>query len=70
MIIGTAGIRFIRVPSACGGLNWINPFSNGNGSTSRAIAYFAMCMKQGIVFPIILTLTGGNGEAVESAWSD
>ena len=28
-------------------LNWIHPFSDGNGRTSRAISYLALCVKLG-----------------------
>ena len=32
-------------------LNWIHPFENGNGRTSRLFSYFLMNMKVGHVFP-------------------
>ena len=32
-------------------LNWIYPFENGNGRTSRAAAYLAMCAKHGALLP-------------------
>lgn len=32
-------------------LNWIHPFVDGNGRTSRAISYFVLCMKSGNVLP-------------------
>lgn len=36
-------------------LNWIHPFSGGNGRTSRAISYLVLCAKLG--YPISGTLT-------------
>ena len=33
-------------------LNWIHPFENGNGRTSRAFSYFLMSMKEKINFPV------------------
>lgn len=32
-------------------LNWIHPFSDGNGRTSRAISYLVLCMKLGYKLP-------------------
>jgi Fic family protein len=32
-------------------LNWIHPFSDGNGRTSRAVAYLALCAKIGDRLP-------------------
>ena len=32
-------------------LNWIHPFENGNGRTSRVFSYFLMNMKAGHLFP-------------------
>lgn len=32
-------------------LNWIHPFVDGNGRTSRAVSYFVLCMKSGNVLP-------------------
>lgn len=32
-------------------LNWIHPFTNGNGRTSRAAAYFVMNVKHGQLLP-------------------
>lgn len=32
-------------------LNWIHPFVDGNGRTSRAASYFVLCMKSGNVLP-------------------
>lgn len=31
--------------------NWIHPFVNGNGRTSRAIAYLVFCIKLGFLLP-------------------
>ena len=32
-------------------LNWIHPFSDGNGRTSRAASYLVMCVKLGYLVP-------------------
>jgi Fic family protein len=32
-------------------LNWIHPFADGNGRTSRALSYFVLCVKSGNVLP-------------------
>lgn len=32
-------------------LNWIHPFTDGNGRTSRALAYFVLCGKIGYLLP-------------------
>jgi Fic family protein len=32
-------------------LNWIHPFTDGNGRTSRAAAYMILCVKMGYVLP-------------------
>jgi Fic family protein len=32
-------------------LNWIHPFTDGNGRTSRALAYYVLCAKVGYVLP-------------------
>ena len=32
-------------------LNWIHPFEDGNGRTSRAISYLVLCIKLGIRLP-------------------
>ena len=32
-------------------LNWIHPFADGNGRTSRAISYLVMCIRLGYVLP-------------------
>jgi Fic family protein len=32
-------------------LNWIHPFTDGNGRTSRAISYMILCLKMGYVLP-------------------
>lgn len=37
-------------------LNWIHPFSNGNGRTARAVSYLALCAKLGYVLPGATTI--------------
>jgi Fic family protein len=32
-------------------LNWIHPFLNGNGRTTRALSYLILCMKHGQLLP-------------------
>lgn len=32
-------------------LNWIHPFTDGNGRTSRALAYYVLCSKVGYILP-------------------
>lgn len=32
-------------------LNWIHPFSDGNGRTSRMISYLVLCVKSGMLLP-------------------
>lgn len=32
-------------------LNWIHPFSGGNGRTSRALSYLVLCVRAGVWFP-------------------
>lgn len=32
-------------------INWIHPFSNGNGRTARGFAYACMCLKAETIFP-------------------
>ena len=32
-------------------LNWIHPFTDGNGRTSRALSYFILCLKTGTRLP-------------------
>jgi Fic family protein len=32
-------------------LNWIHPFSDGNGRTSRMISYVVLCIKLGLLLP-------------------
>lgn len=38
-------------------LNWIHPFFNGNGRTSRAFSYFLVCVKFGKLLPGPFTIT-------------
>ena len=37
-------------------LNWIHPFTDGNGRTSRALAYYVLCAKTGYRLPGHVTL--------------
>ena len=37
-------------------LNWIHPFSDGNGRTSRTLSYILLCLKLGYQLPGILTI--------------
>jgi len=37
-------------------LNWIHPFSDGNGRTSRAVAYLVLCIRAGDRLPGRLTI--------------
>lgn len=32
-------------------LNWIHPFTDGNGRTSRAISYLILCVREGMLLP-------------------
>jgi Fic family protein len=32
-------------------LNWIHPFTDGNGRTSRAASYLVLCLKTGYLLP-------------------
>jgi Fic family protein len=32
-------------------LNWIHPFSDGNGRTSRMVSYLVLCVKLGLLLP-------------------
>lgn len=37
-------------------LNWIHPFADGNGRTSRVISYVVLCIKLGFVLPGLRTI--------------
>jgi Fic family protein len=37
-------------------LNWIHPFTDGNGRTSRAASYMILCLKMGYLLPGRLTI--------------
>ena len=37
-------------------LNWIHPFTDGNGRTSRAAAYLVLCLRLGYLLPGRLTI--------------
>ncbi len=32
-------------------LNWIHPFTDGNGRTSRAVSYLVLCVREGMLLP-------------------
>jgi Fic family protein len=59
-------------------LNWIHPFDDGNGRTSRAVSYLVLCMKLGYPLPGTNTIPdqiAGNKkpyyealEAADAAW--
>jgi len=37
-------------------LNWIHPFTDGNGRTSRALSYTVLCVKVGYILPGVPTI--------------
>ncbi|ADW67782.1 Fic family protein [Granulicella tundricola] len=37
-------------------LNWIHPFTDGNGRTSRAVSYLVLCVRLGYLLPGHLTI--------------
>ena len=37
-------------------LNWIHPFTDGNGRTSRAVSYLVLCVRLGTLLPGKLTI--------------
>ena len=37
-------------------LNWIHPFTDGNGRTSRAVSYLVLCVRLGTLLPGRLTI--------------
>ena len=37
-------------------MNWIHPFVDGNGRTSRAVSYLVLCVRLGYVLPGTLTI--------------
>jgi fido (protein-threonine AMPylation protein) len=59
-------------------MNWIHPFADGNGRTSRAVSYLVLCMKMRCRIPGVKTipdLIAGNKtpyyealEAADKAW--
>ncbi len=61
-------------------LNWIHPFTDGNGRTSRAAAYLILCTKLGYVLPGHRTIPDQISEnktpyykaleAADEAWRD
>lgn len=60
-------------------LNWIHPFTDGNGRTSRAAAYLVLCLRLGYLLPGRLTIPDQIAsnkkpyydalEAADSLWS-
>ena len=61
-------------------LNWIHPFSGGNGRTSRAVSYLVLCAKLGHRLPGTNTIPEqivanrqpyyGALDAADAAWAD
>ncbi|MBO6944978.1 Fic family protein [Altererythrobacter sp.] len=61
-------------------LNWIHPFLDGNGRTSRAVAYLVLCAKLGDRMPGALTIPEQIAadrepyyqalESADAAWAD
>lgn len=61
-------------------LNWIHPFIDGNGRTTRAVSYYVLCVKLGFQIPDVTTipeLISSNKtpyyaalEAADRAWSN
>lgn len=37
-------------------LNWIHPFTDGNGRTSRAVSYLVLCARSAVLFPGTTTI--------------
>ncbi|MBV9180292.1 MAG: Fic family protein [Acidobacteria bacterium] len=37
-------------------LNWIHPFVNGNGRTTRAVSYYVLCAKLEVYIPGVTTV--------------
>ncbi len=37
-------------------MNWIHPFVDGNGRTSRAVSYLVLCARLGYVLPGTITI--------------
>lgn len=37
-------------------INWIHPFSDGNGRTARAVSYIVLCIKSGLHLPGVNTI--------------
>ncbi len=61
-------------------LNWIHPFTDGNGRTSRAVSYLVLCLRMGYLLPGKLSIpdqiSKDKGsyyaalEAADQAWVD
>lgn len=61
-------------------INWIHPFDDGNGRTSRAVSYLVLCMKLGYPLPGTDTIPAqivanknpyyGALEAADRAWEN
>ncbi len=61
-------------------LNWVHPFTDGNGRTSRAASYLVLCLRLGYLLPGKLTIPEQISrdktpyymalESADTAWSD
>lgn len=61
-------------------LNWIHPFTDGNGRTSRAASYLVLCLRAGYLLPGRLTIPDQIAEdkspyylaleAADTAWTE
>lgn len=47
-------------------LNWIHPFTDGNGRTSRAASYLILCLRLGYLLPGKLTIPEQNFQGQDS----
>lgn len=61
-------------------LNWIHPFTDGNGRTSRAVSYLVLCLRLGMLLPGKVTIPEQiekdrtpyyrSLEAADTAWAE